>query len=746
MLLLLLLLLLLLVVLVALLVVVVVLFVVVVVVVVMVVVVLIVVVCMLVIGVCHRDTQFFCYAEAGMSQKQATALAIAGLAGVEYGAAMEGIHGYAGGYMTKGGKPTATHRRTAAEAARVVADRRPDASLHAVASQAARSMQSSMSIGRPEACFLLGGGKLWECSRQFHQGSLSTQRLEDVADDAAEVSATTVDGARRKYLRDRRGADPHAISFFEFLVEEWAPKVPHVTFKNAVSMPVDEDVAANYLLLYKPWCTADRDELRGGYPTFGRALFAFVNDPDSRCPLSVRGLVSEARSAHYLRQVREEQDKVHEEQRRQQGQNGQQHQQHQQQHQQQRQHQHQRQHQQHAARPLPFPRRQADRIHLALHAAAQNALVHPHHQARAREPPARHTPPDEPNEAEAAELLAAAGFDTEHLAGGLHEDDLAQLPNDPTRDWSVPLPDAVPSEWRTYTGAQIRACVAQWAEEHENKYRAEAPDTRLFLPVEVFHPSEAKPSQRPLIGLVLLTLYAWWRWAIDAGEAHTRGQRLPPAPQAVRAIVQGRPGTGKSWMIKTICNMVRQLTKDMGSCRTFGPTGTSASAIGGETVHRAAAPPMKKKDLHKPPQPLGVGCVTSAARVSALQRRFGPLWALLDDEFSMKAREMLGWLEFRCREGRPADVATFRASPAGNGEGEADWGLVPLVIETGDVLQLPAVAATACWDPVRAEVDTSDAVGRHVWDAIARDNVFVLDAVLRQVRAPRRRMQPACLL
>ena len=102
--------------------------------------------------------------------------------------------------------------------------------------------------------------------------------------------------------------------------------------------------------------------------------------------------------------------------------------------------------------------------------------------------------------------------------------------------------------------------------------------------------------------------------------------------------------------------------------------------------------------------------------------------------------------KFRCREGRPADVATFRASPAGNGEGEADWGLVPLVIETGDVLQLPAGAATACWDPVRAEVDTSDAVGRHVWDAIARDNVFVLDAVLRQVRAPRHCMQPACLL
>ena len=64
----------------------------------------------------------------------------------------------------------------------------------------------------------------------------------------------------------------------------------------------------------------------------------------------------------------------------------------------------------------------------------------------------------------------------------------------------------------------------------------------------------------------------------------------------------------------------------------------------------------------------------------------------------------------------------------------------------GDVLQLPAVAATACWDPVRAEVDTSDAVGRQVWDAIARDNVFVLDAVLRQVRAPRHYMQPACLL
>ena len=78
-------------------------------------------------------------------------------------------------------------------------------------------------------------------------------------------------------------------------------------------------------------------------------------------------------------------------------------------------------------------------------------------------------------------------------------------------------------------------------------------------------------------------------------------------------------------------------------------------------------------------------------------------------------------------------MVTFRASRTGPDDN--DWGLVPLVIETGDVLQLPAVAATACWDPVRAEVDTSDAVGRQVWDAIVCENVFVLDAVLRQVRS-----------
>ena len=243
-----------------------------------------------------------------MSQKQATALSIAGLGAVEYGAGMESIFGYAGGYMPKGSKPTAAHRRSAAEAARIVADRRPDASLRAVASQAARNLQSSISIGRPEACFLLGGGKLWECSRQFHQGSLNTQRLEDVADDIAEVSAKTVEGARRKYLQDRRGGGANASSFFEFLVEEWSPQVPHITFKSALTMPMDEDVAANYLFLYKPWTTADRDDLRAGYTSFGRALRAFAADPDSRCPLIVRGLVNEARNAHYLRQVREQQE------------------------------------------------------------------------------------------------------------------------------------------------------------------------------------------------------------------------------------------------------------------------------------------------------------------------------------------------------------------------------------------------------------------------------------------------------
>ncbi len=89
----------------------------------------------------------------------------------------------------------------------------------------------------------------------------------------------------------------------------------------------------------------------------------------------------------------------------------------------------------------------------------------------------------------------------------------------------------------------------------------------------------------------------------------------------------------------------------------------------------------------------------------------------------MKPRNMLGWLQFRVGWG-----TAFIGS--GIDDTAASFGNVPLVMELRDVLQVPAVAATAYW-PLPAEPNTSDCLGRMVWNDIVAQN---LDSVVCQVR------------
>jgi hypothetical protein len=48
------------------------------------------------------------------------------------------------------------------------------------------------------------------------------------------------------------------------------------------------------------------------------------------------------------------------------------------------------------------------------------------------------------------------------------------------------------------------------------------------------------------------------------------------APPSVRSCIQGNPGTGKSFVIHTTCNIARNLLRVMGRDRSAAPTGCAA--------------------------------------------------------------------------------------------------------------------------------------------------------------------------
>ena len=54
----------------------------------------------------------------------------------------------------------------------------------------------------------------------------------------------------------------------------------------------------------------------------------------------------------------------------------------------------------------------------------------------------------------------------------------------------------------------------------------------------------------------------------------------------LNVFVQGNPGTGKTFVIICILNMIREVLRDQMTAQTVTPTGCSASYTGGQTSNR----------------------------------------------------------------------------------------------------------------------------------------------------------------
>jgi hypothetical protein len=189
---------------------------------------------------------------------------------------------------------------------------------------------------------------------------------------------------------------------------------------------------------------------------------------------------------------------------------------------------------------------------------------------------------------------------------------------------------------------------------------------------------------------------------MDAIIKHSRGEDV-----SLRLIVAGQAGSGKTYLINALVNSIRTFCKSNKAVQVLGPTGNSANLLfDGKTIHSFLKIPTGKKCGQDMTSPTG----TTAA---VLQINCDGLVCLITDERSLVGCNTLGWCEHHCQFGLKSNK---------------EWGGLPVVVYTGDDIQLPPV----CDSPPYKCTSTKPASmrGHHLWKSFT--TVVTLRQVMRQ--------------
>ena len=197
--------------------------------------------------------------------------------------------------------------------------------------------------------------------------------------------------------------------------------------------------------------------------------------------------------------------------------------------------------------------------------------------------------------------------------------------------------------------------------------------------------------------------------------------RLQLPPNLTQLVwIEGLPGTGKTFCIRTLTNINRQVHKTNSADLASAPTGCAASHIGGTTNHRAMLLPTKKADVNKPPSnPKN----PNSDRMKEAHNRMSRVTAFFEDEHSMRSKEIFAWIEHRQRNLRTPTRQVFDQAMQPVPLPPIDGHSVPLHVAQrphggpdfyysfGDVNQLPPVAQTPYYKPGVGKAGTSEQVG-----------------------------------
>ena len=160
--------------------------------------------------------------------------------------------------------------------------------------------------------------------------------------------------------------------------------------------------------------------------------------------------------------------------------------------------------------------------------------------------------------------------------------------------------------------------------------------------------------------------------------------------EPLRATVMGAGGTGKSYLINTICTMIKELTQSNETVKVAAPSGGAAYNIGGCTVHRllgidVGTPWMKMNDKKR----------------KILHDKLKRLLVLIIDERSQLSNEVVGAAESHVRQ----------CAFGGNNQSQA-WGGIPVILLFGDDYQLPPTISPGAINGYAVRTHKSTSISR----------------------------------
>ena len=150
------------------------------------------------------------------------------------------------------------------------------------------------------------------------------------------------------------------------------------------------------------------------------------------------------------------------------------------------------------------------------------------------------------------------------------------------------------------------------------------------------------------------------QYAYDIIKNHAL-QSVDANPESLKMIINGEAGTGKSFLISAIRNLLQY------QCYVTATTGKAAHNINGVTIHSLLKLPVNKQQNK---------CLTGQS-LTSLQEKFKIVKYLVIDEYSMLGQRTLAWIDKRCRQA--------------TGKLDTLFGGISMIL-VGDPAQLPPVA------------------------------------------------------
>jgi hypothetical protein len=332
--------------------------------------------------------------------------------------------------------------------------------------------------------------------------------------------------------------------------------------------------------------------------------------------------------------------------------------------------------------------------------------------------------------------------DSEHDAD-LNDVDFSSLfDGGPDFDWSVGYSESG-EHWLLQTAKQF----------YQDEERRLANGTQASL--ELFDPTIYRPeackglAQKLLVGLAIMQMLHFKSFLSSFSSPNT----LPP--DSLFLYVQGNPGTGKTFVTRTILNIVRSIWGGMGYDMAVAPTGVAASLLRGKTDVRALKIPIGSK-LQETPQPFQGKSINQFLAHCVPIRK---LIVFAMDESSMFGREKWAWIPERLERARrmlsnldeiyqpeegsetPVWLDQMNNDKLCNAVCHRPWGGIPLIVAAGDCGQLPPVACKSHFDDRPASTrNTACAIGKCSFEEFlnlpdgsdTRSALVVMDQVIRQ--------------